>query len=195
MEKYNKQGGSMDREYMKDLEEGSKKALEYYEQELANVHTGRASTNLVSDVVIDAYGVKSPIKQIANITVTDPRSLAIQPWDKGNLVQIENALRESNLGFGVVNSGDAVRVNIPELTEERRSQFVKLAKDKAEEAKITIRNSRHAVWEATKKAKTEGSISEDDMYRREEEINKFVDSQNKKIEEIFAAKEKELREV
>lgn len=185
----------MDREYMKDLEEGSKKALEYYEQELANVHTGRASTNLVSDVVIDAYGVKSPIKQIANITVTDPRSLAIQPWDKGNLVQIENALRESNLGFGVVNSGDAVRVNIPELTEERRSQFVKLAKDKAEEAKITIRNSRHAVWEATKKAKTEGSISEDDMYRREEEINKFVDSQNKKIEEIFAAKEKELREV
>lgn len=185
----------MDRDYLKELEESAKKALEYYEQELSNIHTGRASTNLVSDVIVEAYGVKSPIKQIANITVTDSRSMAIQPWDKGNLVQIENALRESNLGFGVVNSGDAVRVNIPELTEERRNQFVKLAKDKAEEAKIAVRNARHAVWETTKKAKNEGSISEDEQYRREEEINKFVEAQNKRIDEIFSEKEKELREV
>lgn len=185
----------MDSAYLKELEDNSKKAIEHFEQELANIHTGRASTNLVSEIVVDAYGVKSPIKQIANITVTDPRSLAIQPWDKGNLSQIESALRDSNLGFGVVNSGDAVRVNIPELNEERRGQFVKLAKDKAEETKITIRNARHSVWEATKKSKTEGSISEDEMYRREDEINKYVDSQNKKIEEVFAAKEKELREV
>lgn len=185
----------MDREYLKDLEEGAKSALEHFEQELANIHTGRATTSLVSDILVDVYGTKSPVKQIANINVTDPRSLAIQPWDKGNLSQIESALRESNLGFGVVNSGDVVRINIPELTEERRNQFVKLAKDKAEEAKISIRNSRHDVWEKTKKAKTEGAISEDDLYRREEEINKFVDGQNKKIEEIFSAKEKELREV
>lgn len=185
----------MDREYLKELEEGAKKALEYFENELANIHTGRASTNLVADVMIDAYGTKTPLKQVANITVTDPRSMAIQPWDKGNLVQIENALRESNLGFGVVNSGDAIRVNIPELTEERRNQYVKMTKEKAEEAKITIRNVRHDVWENVKKKKASGDISEDEMYRREEEINKFVESKNKQIESIFSAKEKELKEV
>lgn len=185
----------MDKEYLKELETSATKTIEYYEQELTNIHTGRATTGLVSDVTVDVYGSKSPIKQIANITVTDSRSLAIQPWDKGNLIQIENALRESNLGFGVVNSGDAIRINIPELTEERRNEYVKLAKDKAEEAKISIRNSRRDVWEKTQKAKAEGSISEDEMYHREEEINKFVDSQNKKIDEIFVAKEQELREV
>lgn len=185
----------MEKDYMKEFEEGARKTIEYLEAELSNIHTGRATTSLVADITVDVYGSKSPVKQVANITVTDPRSLAIQPWDKGNLIQIENALRESNLGFGIVNSGDVIRVNIPELTEERRNQYVKMAKDKSEEAKIAIRNTRHDVWEKTKKAKLDGSISEDDMYRREEEINKFVESQNKKIEEIFSGKERELREV
>ncbi len=182
-------------DYMKDLKDGSEKTLEYLETELANIHTGRATTGLVSDVLVDVYGTKSPVKQVANITVTDSRSIAIQPWDKGNLVQIENALRDSNLGFGIVNSGDAIRVNIPDLTEDRRNEYVKLAKEKAEEAKVGIRNARHEVWEKTKKAKNEGAISEDDLYRREDEINKYVDLMNKKIEEIFNAKEIELREV
>lgn len=185
----------MDGNYKKELDEGIQKTLEFYESELSNIHTGRATTGLVSEVTVDAYGTKSPLKQIANITVTDPRSIAIQPWDKGNLIQIESALRDSNLGFGVVNSGDVIRVTIPELTEERRSEYVKLAKTKAEEAKVSIRNSRQKVWETVKSAKTNGEITEDDMYRREEEINKAVETSNKRIEDIFAAKEKELREV
>jgi len=185
----------MDTDYKKELEEGIKKALDFFESELSNVHTGRATTGLVSDVTIDAYGTKGPLKQIANITVTDSHSIAIQPWDKGNLVQIESALRESNLGFGVVNSGDVIRVNIPELTEERRNEYVKIAKVRAEDAKVSIRNARQKVWEAVKNAKTRSEISEDEMYRREEEINKAIDSSNKKIEEIISAKEKELREV
>lgn len=181
--------------YLKELEEASKKATEYYESELSNIQTGRANANLVSDVLVDAYGSKQPLKQVATITVTDPRSIAVQPWDKGNLVQIESALRDNNLSLGIVNSGDMIRISIPELTEERRNQFVKVAKEKAEEAKIAIRSARHDLMEKTKKAKTAGEITEDEMYRREEEIQKFVERENKKIDEIFAAKEKELKEV
>jgi ribosome recycling factor len=185
----------MDSKYMNELTVGAERAIEFFESEIGNIHTGRATTSLVSDVLVDAYGTKSPLKQVANITVTDPRSLAIQPWDKGNLVQIESALREANLGFGVVNSGDAIRINIPELTEERRNEFVKMVKAKAEEAKISIRNIRRDVWESVKKDKTNGDITEDDMYRNEEEINQYVEAHNKKIDDTISAKEKELREV
>jgi ribosome recycling factor len=185
----------MDTNYKKELDEAISKALEFYESELSNVHTGRATVGLVSEVTVDAYGTKSPLKQIANITVTDPRSMAIQPWDKGNLIQIESALRESNLGFGVVNSGDVIRVTIPELTEERRNEYVKLAKVRAEDTKVSIRNARQKVWETVKNSKTNGEISEDEMYRREEEINKIIETCNKKIDETFSAKEKELREI
>lgn len=181
--------------YLKELEVGAEKAVTFFESELGNIHTGRATTGLVSEVMVDAYGSKSPLKQIANITVSDSRCLTIQPWDKGNMVQIESGLREANLGFGIVNSGDAIRVTIPELTEERRNEYVKLAKSKVEEAKITIRNVRRDVWENVKKDKTEGAISEDEMYRAEDEINRYIELQNKKIDDIFSAKEKELKEV
>lgn len=182
-------------DYFNQIEAGAKKAIEHYEEELLNIRTGRATTGLVSEVLVDVYGSKTPLKQVASITVTDPRSIAVQPWDKGNLVQIETALRDNDLSLGVVNAGDVIRVNVPELTEERRNQYVKLAKEKSEEAKIAIRNIRHDVIEKTKKAKNAGEISEDEMYRREDEVQKFVESQNKKIEEILAAKEKELKEV
>lgn len=185
----------MSSDYLQKLEEGAKRAINFLVEELATIHTGRASVNLVSDILVMAYGSKTPLKQIANITVTDPRSLAVQPWDKGNLIQIENAIRESNLGFSVVNTGDIIRVNIPQLTEERRNEYVKLAKAKAEEAKIMLRNVRHEIWEETKKAKVNSEISEDEMYFRENEINKLVESYNKEIEKILAEKERELREV
>jgi ribosome recycling factor len=185
----------MDSKYTHELEANAAKAIEFFESELGNIHTGRATTSLVSEVLVDAYGTKSPLKQVANITVTDSRSLAIQPWDKGNMVQIESALREANLGFGIVNSGDAIRVSIPELTEERRNEYVKMVKSKAEEAKISIRNVRRDVWEHVKKDKANGDISEDELYRSEDEINKFVEVQNKRIDDYISAKEKELREV
>ena len=182
-------------EYLKELSEGATRAISFLTDELSQIHTGRASVNLISEILVEAYGSKTPLKQVANITVTDPRSMAVQPWDKGNLIQIEAALREADLGFGIVNAGDVVRVNIPELTEERRNSYVKLAKEKAEDAKVSIRNARHEVWEQTKKAKTAGEISEDEMYRRETEINKLVEQKNKEIDEVFAKKETELKEV
>lgn len=182
-------------DYYNEMEDGAKKAIEHFQNELAAIHTGRATTSLISDIVVDAYGQKMPLKQVANITVTDPRSMAVQPWDKGNLSQVENALREANLGLGIVNTGDNIRVNTPELTEERRNQYVKIAKEKAEDTKVTIRNIRRDVTEKIKKAKNAGEISEDEMYRREGEIQKLIEDKNKEIDAVFAAKEKELKEV
>ncbi|MDD3480628.1 MAG: ribosome recycling factor [Patescibacteria group bacterium] len=182
-------------DFRQKLEEGSKKALEHLRGELANIRTGRAHTGLVEDVLVDVYGAKTPLKQVANITVTDAKSISVQPWDKGNLSQIENALRDEKLSLSVVNTGDAIHVNVPELTEERRNEYKRVAKEKAEEAKVSVRNIRQGIWDEVKKAKSDGDISEDEMYRQESEIQKIVDDVNKEIEEIYAAKEKELSEV
>lgn len=185
----------MNDDYLKSLNEGTKKAVEHLKSEYSSVHTGRANTNLISEIIVNAYGQKMPLKQVANITVTDSRSMAVQPWDKGNLVPIEAALREGNLSLGIVNAGDVVRVNIPELTEERRNEYVRVARGTAEEAKITVRNIRQEAMDKVKRQKNSGEISEDGMYRAEAEIQKVVESANKEIDEIFSAKEKELKEV
>lgn len=182
-------------EYMKKLEQSAASTLEHLNAEFTNIRTGRAHVGLVSDILVDVYGSKMPLKQVANITVSDAKSLSIQPWDKGNLVQIESALRSGEISLSVVNSGDAIHANIPDLTEERRNEYKKLAKEKSEDAKVSIRNARRDVWEETQTAKANGEISEDEMYRREQELNKFVEQKNKEIEAILAAKEKELSEV
>jgi ribosome recycling factor len=185
----------MSDDYLKELEQGAKKAIEHLQDEYAAIHTGRANVNLIADIPVNVYGQKMSLKQVANITVTDPRSMAVQAWDKGNLTQIESALRESNMSLGVVNAGDVIRVNIPELTEERRNEYVKLARSKSEEAKISVRNSRQEVMDKVKRAKNSGELSEDDLYRYEAEIQKIVEAKNKDIDATFISKEKELKEV
>jgi ribosome recycling factor len=151
--------------------------------------------SLVEDILVDVYGTKQPLKAVANITIPEARQILIQPWDKGAVSQIESALRDSSMGFNPINTGDVVRVNLPELTEERRREFVKIAKEKTEEARVGIRTARGEVWNAIKKAKADGEISEDDMYRGEADIQKLVDTYNSKVESILMAKEKELLEV
>lgn len=181
--------------YIKELSPKLDKSIEFLDSELSSIHTGRASVSLVDDVVVDAYGSKQALKQVANITIPEARQIAIQPWDKGIVNQIEAALRDSELGFNPINTGDMIRINLPELTEERRREYVKLAKEKAEEARVGIRTARGDIWNAIKKAKTDGDISEDDMYHGEAEIQKLVDNYNKKVEDILSHKEKELLEV
>lgn len=182
-------------DYLDELKQGAERAIQHFQTELGNIHTGRVTTGIVADILVDAYGTKTPLKQVANITVSDPRTLSVQPWDKGNLVQIESALRDCEMSFGIVNTGDKIMVSVSELTEEKRQQYIKLTKEKAEEAKVSIRNSRRDVWENVKKSKAGSEISEDEMYRREEEINKLVENKNKEIDSIFIGKEKELLEV
>jgi len=181
--------------FVKELAPKLDKSVEFLIDELSNIHTGRASVSLVDDITVDVYGSKQPIKAVANITIPEARQILIQPWDKGVTSQIESAIRDSGLGFNPINTGDVIRVNLPELTEERRHEFVRIAKEKTEEARVGIRTARGEVWNAIKKAKTDGEISEDDMYRGEAEIQKLVDNYNKKVEDVLSQKEKELLEV
>lgn len=179
-------------ESLKNSESRFLKTIEMLEEELLTIHTGRASVSLVDGIMVDVYGAKTPIKALANITVTDPRSILIQAWDRNNVSQIEKAIRDSDLGLNPINNGDSLRINLPELTEERRKEFVKVVREKAETAKIAIRNIRGDVANEIKRAKSEGIIGEDDMYRGEQELQKVVDKYNKDIEIRLEQKEKEL---
>lgn len=180
---------------VKELSVKLEKIVEFFESELATIHTGRASTSLVDSILVDAYGSKQEIKQIANINIPEARQILIQPWDRTITAAIEKAIRESDLGFNPVNAGDVIRINIPELTQERRLEFVKVAKEKAEEARVAVRNARQDAVNAVKRAKNDGQIGEDEMYRGEAEIQKTVDKFNKSIEDVFSTKEKELMEI
>ena len=179
-------------ETIKETEPKFKKTLEMLEEEMAVIHTGRASSSLIDSILVDVYGTKSPIKAVANISIPEPRSILIQPWDKSTLSQIESAIRESDLNLNPVNTGENIRINLPELTEERRKEFVKIAKEKAEGARVSVRNIRGEAWNAIKKAKADSKISEDEMYYGEEQLQKIVDGHNKRIEEILSKKESEL---
>lgn len=182
----------MIQELVKETEPKFKKALEMLEEELATIHTGRASVSLVDSIMVDVYGTKSPIKAVANISIPDPKSILIQPWDKSNISQIEAAIRESDLNLNPTNTGENIRINLPELTEDRRKEFVKMAKEKAENVRVSIRNVRGEAWNTIKKAKTDGKISEDDMYYGEEQLQKVVDRYNAQVEEMLVKKEKDL---
>ncbi len=182
----------MIQELIKGAEPKFQKAIEILEEELAALHTGRASVSLVDDIQVDVYGAKNPIKAVATITIPEPRSILIQPWDQANLSRIESAIRESDLKLNPVNTGENLRINLPELTEERRKEFVKIAHEKAENARIAVRNIRGDILNHIKKAKSDGAIGEDDMYYGENELQKVVDKYNAQIEEILSGKEKDL---
>lgn len=182
----------MIQETIKEAEPRFKKAIEILEEDMASIHTGRASSSLVDSILVDVYGAKTPIKAIANISIPEPRSILIQPWDRGNISQIETAIRESDLKLNPVNTGENIRINLPELTEDRRKEFVKLAKEKAESARVSVRNIRGEAWNTIKKLKVDGKVSEDDMYYGEEQLQKTVDKYNKEIEDILSKKESEL---
>ena len=179
-------------ELIKETEPKFQKTLEIMEEEMATIHTGRASVAMVDNIMVDVYGAKNPIKAVATITIPEPRSILIQPWDQANLSRIESAIRESDLKLNPVNTGENLRINLPELTEERRKEFVKIAHEKAENARISVRNIRGDVLNQIKKAKSDGEIGEDDMYYGENELQKVVDKHNAQIEEILSGKEKDL---
>lgn len=182
-------------ETIKEMTPKLEKAAEFFETELSTIHTGRATTSLVDNVIVDAYGAKQELKQVANISVPEARQIMIQPWDRTIAGSIEKAIRDSGLGFNPVNTGDVIRINIPELTQDRRLEYVKVAKEKAEEAKVAIRNARQDAVNAIKKAKAGGEIGEDDMYRGEAEVQKVVERFNKIVEDALSVKEKELMEI
>lgn len=177
--------------HKEDLE----KSIEHFKIEASKIRTGRANPSLVEDLLVDYYGAKTPLKQIASINTPEPRTIAIQPWDRGALGAIESAIRNSDLNMNPTNDGVLVRINIPMLTEERRREMVKVLNQKGEEARIAIRSIREDVLKEIKDAEKAGEISEDDEFAGKDRLQGIVDEYNKKIEEIRAKKEVEIMTV
>jgi ribosome recycling factor len=167
-------------------------AVDHFFEECGKIRTGRANPAIVENLMVDYYGAKTPLKQVASINAPEPRLITIQPWDKDSLVNIEAAIRESDLGLNPMNDGQIVRLNIPQLNEERRAELVKMLNQKAEAARISIRTIREEIWETIQEMTKEGKISEDDKFRGKDKLQEVVDGYNKKVEEIRDKKEKEI---
>lgn len=160
--------------------------IEHYKSDISSIRTGRASSALVEDIQAECYGQKMRLVELATITTPEPRTIVIQPWDKGVLEAISKAIRESNLGMAPIADGDLIRLNLPALTEERRKEFIKLLKQKTEHAHIQIRRVREEV------IKSFADLSEDEQFRSKADLQKTVDEHNKKLEELEKKKEGEL---
>ena len=170
-------------------------AVEVLNRELSGLRTGRASVNLLDAVKVDAYGSPTPINQVGNVNVPEPRMLTVQVWDNGMIKAVEKAIREAGLGLNPSVDGQLVRVPLPPLTEERRQELTKIAAKYAEEARISVRNVRRDAMEALKKSEKDGDISEDEHRRLSDEVQKVTDAHIKKIDENLAAKQKDIMQV
>ncbi len=180
---------------LKDCEDRMKKAVSVMSDEIAHIRTGRATTALVEGIKVEAYGQSMPMNQVASIGVPDIRLITIQPWDKSIAPQIEKAIMKSDLGLTPTNDGTIIRIAIPQLTEERRKDLVKVVKKYGEEAKIAIRNVRRDANDKLKQLEKDSEIREDDMYRSLDEVQKLTDKQIEKVDEVIGAKEEEIMQV
>lgn len=168
------------------------KVVDHLKQELATLRTGRASASLVEHLQVEYYGAQTPLLSIAQITVPEPRMIAIQPYDKNTLKDIEKAIQTSNLGINPVNDGTYVRLSIPQMTEERRKELVKIVGQMIEKSRVSIRNIREEIWKEIQRQEKDGKISEDDLRTGKEDLQKVVDKYNEEIKKIAEAKEKEV---
>ncbi len=181
-------------EQKKKAEEKMNKALDALRKEFATLRTGRASLGILDGIMIDYYGTPTPLNQVANMAVPDPRTITIQPWESKMLGEIEKAILKSDVGLTPGNDGKIIRLTIPPLTEERRQQIVKHAKKLAEDARVAIRNIRRDVNDEIKKKSKdkEAHVSEDETKKLQDEIQKTTDAHIKKVDELLAHKEKEI---
>ncbi|MCC6347839.1 MAG: ribosome recycling factor [Nitrospirales bacterium] len=182
-------------ELKKKVTERMTGATESLKKDLSSIRTGRASLALLDGIQIDYYGTMTPISQVATLGIPESRTITIQPWETKLIPEIEKAILKSDLGLTPGNDGKTIRLAIPALTEERRKQLVKVVKKRGEEAKIVVRNIRRDINEELKKAEKEEHLSEDDVKRFHDEIQKITDSYIQKIDEILHHKEKEIMEI
>jgi ribosome recycling factor len=185
----------MHEDVVSDLKQRIDKTLEDLKRDLSKVRTGRASTSILDGIRVDYYGTPTPLSGVANLNSPEPRLITIKPWDKGTLKDIEKAIREANIGLNPMNDGELIRLPFPPLTEERRRDIAKQVKSKGEEHKVAIRNVRRDANEMLKDLLKDKSITEDDLKRATERVQKETDAGVLKVDEIVAKKEKEVMEV
>ena len=182
-------------EFLSDAGDRMSKSVDSCRHELATVRTGRASPHLLDRLVVDYYGAETPIKQLAQVSATDARLLTLTPFDKNSIGTIEKAIMESDLGLTPNNDGNVIRLQIPELNEERRRELVKVVHGVAEDGRVAIRNIRRDVMHDLRELKKEGEVGEDDERRAEAELQKRTDDATKDIDGLLKAKEEEILEV
>jgi ribosome recycling factor len=178
-----------------DCEDGMKKAIDAFKRDLAKIRTGRATTSMLDSIRVDYYGTPTPVNQVATITVVDARLLTIKPWEKTMIPVIDKAIRASDLGLNPVPDSDLVRVPIPPLTQERRRDLAKVVKKQAEDARVAVRGSRRDAMDLVKEAEKDGEVSEDERKTGEKKIQELTDKYVAMVDEVAAAKEKEIMEL
>ena len=182
-------------EFLADARDRMGKSVESIRHEFGSVRTGRASPALLDRIVVDYYGTSTPLKQLATITAPEPRLLTLQPYDKNSIKAIERAILESDVGLTPNNDGNLIRLAVPELTEERRKQLVKVVRHIAEEGRVAVRNIRRDVMHDLRELKEAGEAGSDDEHRAEQELQKVTDARVKELDELLKHKEAEILEV
>lgn len=180
---------------IKDYQADFDKVIEFFKNEISGLRTGRASTAIVDEVAVTAYGAKQPLKTVATISVADAKTLNIEPWDKSIMNEIEKSIRESDLGLNPVNDGHLIRLSLPELTVERRQELIKVLRQKQENARISARKVREDIRDQILAAEKDKEISEDERYKLQEELEKIVKEYNDQIKEIGDKKETEINTI
>ena len=182
-------------EILLDAEEKMDKAISVAREDFSTIRTGRANAAMFNKVMVDYYGTFTPVNQLASIQIPEARSILITPYDKGSMTAIEKALRESDLGINPNNDGVVIRVNLPQLTEERRKEYIKVAKHKAEDARVSIRNIRRHAKDALDKMVKDGEVGEDEVRRAEKHLDDVTHKHVEHVDDILKNKEAELLEV
>ena len=180
---------------MSDLENKMNSAVSHFEKELSSLRTSRANPSILDNILVDAYGSRTPLNQLGNISVQDASTITIQVWDSSLIKSIEDAILESNLGINPQTDGQLIRLPIPKLSEERRKEIIKIASEFAENSKVAIRNIRRDFIETSKNEKKDLNLSEDDLKRKLNEIQKITDNNIEKIDKVLELKKTDILKV
>jgi len=178
-----------------ETKEGMKKAIDALKNELKKIRTGRASLSILDDIRVDYYGTPTLLNQMASLSTPESRLIVIQPWDASVIKDVEKAILKSDLGLTPSNDGKLIRITIPQLTEERRKQLVKVIYKKSEEHKVSVRNVRRDANDLLKSLKKDGEISEDEAFKAQDQVQKITDEYIKLIDDVCKEKEKEILEI
>lgn len=181
--------------YLQSKQNDFTAALDFFKKDIAALRTGRANPAVLDGVQVEAYGVLNPLNAVGNIAVSDARSIVIAPWDKGVIKSLEKAIIEANLGLGVVNEGDKIRLTVPPLTEENRKELVKKLNEKMEKTRIILRTARDGVKGLIEKAEEDKEISEDDKFRFIKELDEFSAKKNEELKNMRDRKEQDIMEI
>lgn len=183
------------KEVQNKLQQQMDKTIEALKHEFSTIRAGRANAQMLDKIRVDYYGTPTPINQVGSISVPEPRTLMINPWDKSAMKEIEKAIRNSDLGFNPTNDGEVIRISVPALTEERRKELCKQAKKAAEEFKVRLRNERRDANDKLKKLEKDGEMTEDELKKAQDNVQKMTDKYVKEIDTLLEAKEKDIMAV